>query len=127
MATAMAELTAKQLDMLRHMLGINDRSKKHPKPYRNYAAVEPGDALLVELERLGMVRRYHEAASPVTPYDWYECTETGIEAARASFYRRRYSKAKRMYSLYLDLSDGCDLQFRDFLTDPEFAAIRRDA
>lgn len=117
------KLTVKQLDILRHMLGINDPSKARPKPYRNHAAVDPGNSEYLELARLGMVERVECVVS--TSYHWYRCTAAGEAAARASFRAFRYPKRKRRYLAFLDLSDSLtDLTFRDFLTNPEFADVR---
>ena len=73
-------ITCEQLRTLRHMLGINGTSKKASKPYRNYAAVNPGDPEFVELERLGAVTLYRKAGAG-TEYDFYSCTEAGKTAA----------------------------------------------
>lgn len=81
-------LAESHLSTLRHMLGLNDPTRKDPVPYRNYAAVNPGDQQFVELERLGMVRRYR-TADDGSCYDWYMCTKAGQEAATSSFYQLR--------------------------------------
>jgi hypothetical protein len=120
-------LTEQQLDMLRHMLGINHPEHRVPRPYRNYAAVEPGDPRFVELEALGMVERYR-AAGGNTEYDWYRCTEAGQTAALRSHPTIRLSKSKRVYIRFLDLRDAYSyLTFKEFLTLPEFAQARREA
>jgi hypothetical protein len=119
------EPTIEQLHTLRHMLGINDPSKRVPKPYRNYAAVNPGDAEFLAMEAAGLVELY-TAADPSTSYHWYRCTEAGRLAAMRSFRDIRYSAAKRRYSAFLNVSDAVpDLTFKQFLTLPDFAEARR--
>jgi hypothetical protein len=122
------ELSERHLDMLRHMLGINDRFwMRQPEPYRNYAAMNPGDTRMAELEALGMVECYRRA-SDKTEFDWFQCTPKGEAAAKASFMEKRFPKAKRVYHRYLDLSDCLpDLTFRDFLTNPDYKGIRAEA
>lgn len=121
------EYTAQQLDSLRHMLGINDPYLRVPKPYRNYAAVNPGDPHYVEMAELGLVECYRKAGG-IYEYDFYSCTEAGIAAALKSHRTIRVSRSKRMYSRYLSVSDArADLTFKQFLTDPAFKEIRAGA
>ena len=119
-------LTEKQLSMLRHMLGINDPAVKEPKPYRNYAAVTPGDEMFVELERLGAVER---APSPSwSELETFICTEAGKLTAMRSHRTIRWSRSKRRYSAYLNITESfTDLTFKQFLTDPQFAEVRANA
>lgn len=120
-------LTEQQLDMLRHMLGINTPEHRVPTPYRNYAAVSPGDRLFVEMEALGVVELYRRASGP-TEYDYYRCTEAGRLAAMRSHRTIRLPKSKRVYIKFLGIRDAwCELTFREFLTNPEFAQTRREA
>jgi hypothetical protein len=120
------KLTEEHEDSLRHMLGINRPEARNPKPHRDYAAVLPGDAHWLELERLGMVERY--SARDNTIYHWYRTTPKGREAAFASHRRIRYSRSKRVYCAFLSVSDAVpDLTFRQFLTHPDFAEIRSRA
>ena len=119
--------TPHQLDVLRHMMGINDSYQATPRPYRNYAAVCPADPCYAEMVQAGLVERYGTATGP-DDYDYYRCTEAGKTAAMASHKAIRLSKPKRMYAKFLALSDVFpDLQFRDFLVDPRFAESRRNA
>ena len=119
------DLTKDQLYTLRHMLGINTPDARAPTPYRNYAAVNPGDREFAELEAVGAVECYRRAG-PGTNYDWYQCTAAGRTAAMQSHRTIRNSHAKRMYAKFLSVSDCCpDLTFREFLTSPEFADTRR--
>ena len=121
------ELTDKQLDTLRHMLGINTPWTAKPEPTRDYYCASPGHAEIVELERLGAVRCYRRAGKH-TRYDWFCCTDAGRAAAMASHKTIRYSKAKRVYGKYLDIRDCLpDLTFKQFLTGAEFAETRRAA
>lgn len=117
-------LTDKQLDILRHMLGINTPWDAQPKPSRDYFCANPGDAMLAELDRLGMVTKYSERA----PYHWYRCTDAGRAIAMRSHRSIRYTKAKRRYGRFLDIRDAyCDLTFHEFLTEPEYEQARREA
>ena len=120
------KLNEKHLDTLRHMLGINTPDDRIPKPCRNYAAVSPGDAEFVELERLGAVERYEARGG--SEYDWFRCTEAGRLAAMRSHRDICKTAPQRRYAAYLDLSDAIpDLTFKDFLTLPEFAKTRSEA
>ena len=119
-------MNEKQLDHVRHMLGINDPYVRTPKPYRNYAAVNPGDPEYLELEQLGMIERYQ----PRWPsdYHYYRCTESGKLAAMQSHRTIRKTKAQRKYSAFLDMVDCIpDTTFKEFLINPEFADIRANA
>lgn len=122
------KLTEAQADMLRHMLGINDPCLLPPSdPYRNYAAVEPGDQRLLELERLGLVECYRKAA-PGFEYDSYRATDLGRRLAYESHRRVRLPKPRRVYRRYLSVRDAVpDLTFREFLINPGYADIRRRA
>ena len=120
------KLTKDQLDILRHMLGINTPWDRAPKPNRNYAAVTPGDSEFVELEQLGVVEKYR--AIIAGEYDWYRCTEEGKLAAMRSHKDIRYKKSQRRYAAYLDMADVFpDLTFKDFLTHPDFKEARDGA
>lgn len=119
--------TRDQLDTLRHMLGINDPALAAPRPYRNYAAVNPGDPHYTGMERAGLVECYHKAGEQ-SSYDYYRCTDAGRAAAMASHKTIRLPKSKRVYIKFLGLKDVfADLTFRDFLVDPQFAETRRNA
>jgi hypothetical protein len=110
-------MTDSQLHTLRHMLGINTPDDRVPRPYRNYAAVNPGDPEFLELERLGMVERYGEACA-FGEYDWYRCTDAGYQAAIASHRKIRNKKSARVYAKFLDVRDALNgLTFREFLTE----------
>lgn len=118
------QLSDKQLDTLRHMLGINTPDDPRPKPYRDYYCANPGDTKLLELERLGAVEKYSEQGS----YYWYRCTPAGRAAAMASHKTIRNSKAKRVYGKFLEVRDAFnDLTFKDFLTHEDFRDCRRNA
>lgn len=119
-------LTEKQLYTLRHMLGINTPYDRIPKPYRNYACVNPGDPEFVELERLGAIVRYTPKAP--TDYWWYTCTDEGKLAAMRSHKTIRKGRKQRVYRMYLHVSDAFpDLTFKEFLTLPDFEDTRRTA
>jgi hypothetical protein len=118
--------TPDQLRMLRHMLGINTPNDRVPKPYRNYAAVVPGDKLMIDLEAQGLVERY--ASYELSQYDFYRCTARGHLAAMLSHRSIRRTKAQRVYACFLKVSDAFhDLTFREFLTSAEFAEARAQA
>ena len=119
------KLTNNQLHTLRHMLGINTPNDRVPKPYRDYAAVSPGDAEFLELERLGAVERYTVSLGE---YTYFRCTEAGKLAAMRSHRAIRKGKPQRRYSVYLDICDSYqDLTFKDFLTNPKFKEARDNA
>jgi len=122
-------LTDDQLHTLRHMLGINTPDDRKPRPYRDYAAVNPGDPEFGELERLGAVERINKPVpSWASDYEWYQCTEAGKAAAMASHRKIRKGKPQRVYSAYLSCRDCFpDLTFKEFLTDPEFDEVRKQA
>lgn len=121
MATATL-LTEKHEDLLRHMLGINRPELRNPKPYRDYAAVCPGNPEWLELEQLGMVERYSTEGN----YHWYRTTAAGREAAFASHRRWRWPRSARRYAQFLKIADlDPDLTFRDFLTETRYAEARR--
>lgn len=120
----MLTLTPDQLDILRHMLGINTPDDRSPKPYRDYYCANTGDANLHELQRVGAVRLYRTIDS----YEWFCCTDAGRAAAMASHRTIRRSKARRVYSKFLDLRECWpDLTFREFLTNPELRETRLSA
>ena len=119
-------LSSKQLHTLRHMLGINTPDDRVPKPYRNYAAVSPGDKEFVELERQGAVEEYRVRGG--SEYSWYQCTKEGRCTAMESHKSIRKTKAQRRYSMYLVMTDIYpELTFKDFLTHPDFSTARREA
>ena len=107
------QLTPEQLQTLRHMLGIDDPSlETPPRPYRDYYCANPGDPHLHDLQRLGAVRMYDSRGG----YEWFTCTDAGRAAGIASHRTIQYSKAKRRYIRWLDISDvRPDLTFGDFL------------
>lgn len=118
----MIELTAEQLRVLRHMLGIDRPEMDVPKPYRDYYCANPGDPTMVELVRVGAVRLYDTRGG----YEWYTCTDEGRAAGIASHKTIRYSAAKRRYIRFLDLRECCpDLTFRQFLTDPRYRSAHQ--
>lgn len=122
-----SSLTPGQLHTLRHMLGINTPYDARPKPHRDYAAVNPGDAKFLALAEAGAVERYR-VAGPASPYDYYRCTASGRAAAMASHKTIRVTKSRRIYSKFLDVRDALqDLTFREFLTHEQFAQTRREA
>jgi len=89
--------TDEQLRVLRHMLGVDDRRHK-VQAYRDYYCANPGDAALVELERMGAVSLYAERYG----YHWYRTTDQGKAAGLASAAARVLTPAKRRYMDFLD-------------------------
>lgn len=121
------KLTSKQLHTLCHMLGINTPYDRVPKPYRNHAAVNPGDPEFVELERLGAVKKFRTPKFG-TEYDWYECTEEGKLTAIRLHRDIRKNRKQRTYHKFLEVLDCCpDLTFKEFLTSEEFRETRKNA
>ena len=117
-------MTMEQLQTLRHMLGIDNPNVKVPMPYRDYYCANPGDPELHELARLGAVELYATRGG----YEWFQTTAVGKAAAMESHKTIRKSKASRVYSKYLDISDvHPDLTFKRFLTDPTYSEARRKA
>lgn len=120
----MIEMTPAQLDTLRHMLGINTPNDRVPRPYRNYAAVPPGDSEFAALQEANVVEIYKRTPT----YDWYRCTAVGQEIAVRSHLGIRRSSGQRRYSAYIRLRDLFpDLTFREFLVDPRWDRARREA
>lgn len=116
--------TPKHLRTLRHMLGINDPNKKTPEPYRDYYCANHGDPHIAELLDRDLVVMYRRDDR----YEWFRTTDIGRAAALASHKTIRNSKSRRLYSRFLDCRDAWpDLTFKQFLTDPRLAQIRRDA
>lgn len=120
------KLTSDQLHTLRHMLGINTPSQKIPRPYRNYAAVNPGDTTFKALEATGAVEKYDGPSW--SEYDYFRCTDAGKLAAMRSHRTIRWSRSKRRYSAFLDVGESFqELTFKQFLTDPQFKETRANA
>ena len=119
-------LAEEQLYTLRHMLGINTPNDRAPKPYRNYAAVPPGDAEFAELVHQGAVEKCRDAdPDNGFDYDYLRCTEAGKIAAMQSHRKIRNTKARRRYVKYLEVSDCYELTFKEFLTAPYFKECRK--
>lgn len=120
-------LTADQLETLRHMLGINTPYDREPRPYRDYYCAGPGNKDMVELERLGVVERLPTDPELPTDYEWFRCTAAGHAAAIASHRAIRKRKSARVYRAWLKLRDAGDVTFHEFLTDPDYAQVRRES
>ncbi len=117
-------LNSEQLQILRHMLGIDVDDTPNPSEYRDYYCANRDDPALWEMANLGAVERYASDRH----YDWYRTTDAGKAAARASQRAMLLPKPKRIYLRWLSISDVCpDLTFRDFLTQPGYAETRRAA
>lgn len=118
-----AEHDAEHLRVLRHMLGINTPDDRVPKPYRDYYCANPGDKKLHAMMALGLVEIYRS-----DKYEWFTTTDAGRAAGMASHRTIRNTKAKRIYSKFLDCKEAFqDLTFRDFLTHDDFRETRRAA
>lgn len=117
-------LNSEQLQILRHMLGIDRDDTPNPREYRDYYCASRDDPVLWEMANLGVVERYASDRY----YDWYRTTDAGKAAARASQRAMLLPKPKRIYLRWLSIRDACpDLTFLDFLTQPEYAETRRAA
>ena len=113
-----SKLTERDLSMLRHMLGINTPWDDRPKPYRNYAAVEPENDQFKRLSGEGYVVSCGFTA--FSSYEYFKCTDKGTDAAIQSHRSIRWPRAKRRYHRYLDICDCFpDHTFGDFIKDPE--------
>ena len=118
------DLSPAQLQIMRHMLGIDTPYTRDPVSYRNYYCAPPGDAGMQALMERGAIERYGEVGS----YDWFRCTEAGRLAAVASHRTIRKPKGARLYARFLDLKDCWpDLTFKRFLTDPSLRRLRQEA
>jgi len=110
------------LKVLRHMLGLTDPYRREQVPYRDYYCANQGDVLLHEMEEAGLVRRYRCTDG----YESFCTTERGRREGIKSALARRKGPAARRYARFLDLRDVVpDVTFREFLTRPEFAELRR--
>lgn len=114
---------------LRHMLGIDDMSKRDPKPYRNYYCAGGKDvAALESLRERGLVEKRSNGGALSGGDPVYTATEEGIRVAKESQRRGMLSKGKRLYLRFLRASDCCpDLTFKTFLTSPDWAETRKSA
>ncbi len=124
-AKAVTEVqSAKQLDILRHMLGINTPADRIPKPYRNYYATTRDDQDMAELHSLGLVKFDGHHGD----YDYFSCTDMGRQLAMKSHKDIRHKKPRRVYLKFLSCADAWpDLTFKEFLTRPEFKKYRSEA
>lgn len=120
-------MDAAWMRILLHTLGIDRYDTKDPNAYRDYFAADPSNERLKAMANAGLVRRYREPSEGM-PYDLYETTELGKHEAFNYWYRHRKPKKARVYSRFLDCREAnADLTFRDFLVEPEYADIRRQA
>lgn len=118
------EMTAQQLQILRHMLGIDTDDVPNPPEYRDYFCANVGDPEMMMLRDAGMVHMYRRAGG----YEWWATTDRGKEAARASQRAGLKPKPARVYARFLDVADALPgLTFREFLTNGRFAEHRRSA
>lgn len=116
-------ITEDQLQTLRHMLGIDDPSRKEPVPYRDYYCASRGDSHLQAMAGLGLVEMYSQQGN----YDWYRTTDSGKSLAIESHKKIRYPKGKRVYLAFLRMADATGCTFKDFLTNPEYKETRKAA
>lgn len=115
--------TPEQLRKLAHMLGVdNQLYRRHPNCYRNRYTVGDSKQARMELDDM-VVAGYVDRVSA----DGYAATALGKELAVAWFYRRRHGKAKRVYRVYLGVRDITPISFFEFLKDPIYRAVRREA
>lgn len=117
-------MTQAQLQILRHMLGIDVDDVPNPPECRDYFCADVGDPEMMALCDAGMVRMYRRAGG----YEWWTTTDSGKDAARASQRAMLKPKPARVYARFLDVADALpDLTFREFLTNVRFAECRRSA
>lgn len=122
----MAPPTDEQLRKLRHMLGLTDRYKRDPQPYRNHWSADGDSPELEEMVRLGLCERRDRVS--FVPGVTYYATEEGKRWAMRSAMERRKPKGARTWATFLRCSDSDpDLTFREFITSPDYAEIRRNA
>lgn len=113
--------TEAQLDILRHMLGINNPSRATLEPYRDYFCANPNDADLQALSTIGAVELYSQRDG----YDWYKTTEAGRAAAIESARKRLPKRSQLRYSRFLDVKDCYrNLTFKEFITNQRWAEYR---
>lgn len=118
--------TPEQLGTLRHMLGINNGRLRYVTPTRDSYFTFESDKCLTELEQMGLVYKFR-GPDLTSPYTVYKTTELGRELAVDSFKSIRWSRSKRRYANFLDAREGNpDLTFRQFLTDPMYAYMRKN-
>lgn len=114
--------------MLRHMLGLKPwvwADEPRAPPNRNYAAVNPGDPLFIEMEADGLVECYQRPTAD-TRYDWWRTTDKGRAVAFASVEHRKRSAAQRRYDRWLSIADCLGMTFGEYLTstDPDIVERR---
>lgn len=119
-----ASPTERDLELLRHMLGI-DNAETHP-PTRNYFAAEPDDVAIARLAAMGLVELTGSKAAIFGDLVFWRCTEQGRAVAIGSRERPpRLRRSQRIYRAWLDC-DTADT-FKTFLVSPYYAEARREA
>jgi hypothetical protein len=118
---------AKHLEILRHMLGVTDTTARDAKPSRDHYAAEPGDPTLASMAEAGLVRLARTKSPIAGGLDIYITTDLGRATAMVSARRLRKPRGARVYSRWLDVADVVNVTFKDFLTRPEWAEVRRNA
>lgn len=108
----MANLTAEQIEIMRHALGLN----YSPRQQRNYfcASLSDGETIpkLRHLCELGFMRAAGHINEERDQY--FVVTEEGIEAVRHATPRpAKLTRSQRRYQLYLRVADI--MSFREFL------------
>ncbi len=116
-------LTAYQLSILRHALGLNDPYAPRAYVYRNHYCGDDHDPDLTTLEMLGLMRK--ETLLPGIVGTIYRCTDEGRKLAIANFKHMQHPRSRRRYKVYLDTKDALgELSFKEFLTQERFADVR---
>ena len=113
-------------DILVHMLGLEDGRG----PWRDHYCADEADPALMEMERLGLVKRLAPSKILAASDRMFVSTPAGRVRGlkRWEAIRPRPTRGQRMYAAYLRVSDVCSpLSFRVFLTDPYFAECRKAA
>lgn len=112
-------------DLLVHMLGLEDGRGA----YRDHYCTDGDEPVLLDMERLGLVRRLPTSKILAEGDVMFVCTRAGRARGfeRWEAVRPRPSRSQRVYQAWLRISDVCDVKFGEFLKDPYFADMRRDA
>lgn len=111
----MNDLTERDLEILRHSLGLNERTNE---PYRNNYAANPGD-----LDYLVDAGAMFKGRAIPGGLQYYHVTPEGIEAAKKSHEARKpkLTRSQRRYRDYLRV-DGCFDSFGHYLKYQQYKA-----
>jgi hypothetical protein len=118
------ELLSADFDVLLHTLGLSDPFQE--RSYRNYFVAGPGHDDIPSIKRLCAAGLMAETRQPkfLEKRDKvFSATNAGLDYAKK--HRKRPTRGQIRYHKFLEVSDVVsDLTFHEFLTNPEFAAMR---